>query len=170
MFGPGEPKTGYGDPRDVQWGNVVLQQFIADAIEWRIMRVGTCYFGWKKMPGESGFNSGSHKAEWGPLPEALLDATKEITQRTGLTSVSFDFLVTADGKWLVTEVQALFGHPYGEDGSGVNQQCFIDNKPGRYRYLANTWQFEEGNFSRNNCSNLRVEALLALLSTKGKHK
>ncbi len=168
MFTTGEAKEGYGDVRDVQWGNVILQQYLEGAKEWRIIRVGESYFGWRKLPGANGFNSGSHQAEWGPLPHDLLDAAKDITTRTGLTSVSFDFLLLPDGSWRVIEVQALFGHPYGEDGSGVNQQCFVDDKPGRYRYLAGTWQFEQGNFSRNNCSNLRVEALLRNLSKKEK--
>jgi hypothetical protein len=48
------------DPRDRQWGSVLFQQYIPDAREWRMIRIGDSFFGYEKIKvGE--FHSGSHK-------------------------------------------------------------------------------------------------------------
>jgi len=42
----------------------------------------------------------------------------------------------------------------------------VNDKPGRYRLIKEKWHFEEGDFARNSCYDLRLEHAISLLSTQ----
>jgi hypothetical protein len=85
----------------------------------------------------------------------LLSFIHEITERSGLSSVSAD-LFEKDGGYLVNEIQCFFGQsdPY---------QMLVDSVPGRYRYMNGSWVFEAGDFAANACYDLRLGHALTLI-------
>ena len=146
-----------GDRRDRQWGSVILQQYVPEPAEWRITRIGKSFFGYQKgLKGD--FHSGSYIRIWANPPKPLLDFARGITETGRFDSMAIDILETADGRYLVTELQSLFG-------TSIDAQMRVDGQAGRYVYDAasDLYRFEPGLFSINGCCNLRVEALLERL-------
>jgi len=148
----GEYKASYDNP---QKGFVIFQEFVAHEFEWRCVRIGDSFFAHKKIA-LNNKSSGTLIKGYDPVPESLLDFIRDITLRTGLSSVSID-LFELDGSYLVNEVQCFFGQsdPY---------QMLVDSRPGRYRFQEGRWQFEEGDYARNACYDLRLEHALTLIS------
>src|SRR5690606_17364716 len=63
-----------------QKGSLYIQEYIANAKEWRMVRIGDSYFGHgKDMTGQ--FHSGSGKANWDMPPKKAFDLLMEITDR-----------------------------------------------------------------------------------------
>ncbi len=144
------------DIRDKQWGSVLFQEYLPDIAEWRIVRLGKSYFGHQKLK-KGQYHSGSKKIGWYAPPKNLLDFAREVAERGGFSSMNLDIFETGDGKYLVNELQSVFGQ------SSLHQMI-INGKPGRYIFdnAAGTWRFEEGSFCRNNMCNLRVQDLLEI--------
>ncbi len=155
LFWWGFVRTG-GDRRDRLWGCALFQEYLPEVREWRVIQVAGSYFAWRK--GRKGdFHSGSKITLWENPPPALLDFAHDINVRGGFSSMAIDIFETVDGRWLVNELQTLFG-------TSTASQMQIDGLSGRYRRTAaGHWEFEEGLFSRNGCCNLRVEAFVAQL-------
>lgn len=133
---------------------ILFQEYIPDAIEWRIERIGNSFFGHQK--GKKGdFHSGTKVMLWERPPIRLLDFCRDVTEIGSFMSMDLDILETKDGRYLVSELQAVFGAP-------EFAQMYIDGKPGRFVFdkHSNAWQFEEGDFCRNYLCNLRIETLL----------
>ena len=86
----------------------------------------------------------------------LLDMAKDICDKGNFRSMDVDIFETTDGKYYVNELQTIFG-------SYDPSQMYIDGKPGRYRFINNEWQFEEGYFNQNYSCNLRVEDFIKYL-------
>jgi len=153
VFHKGMVRQG-GDPRDRQWGMVFLQEYLPDITEWRMVRIGDSYFGHQKLR-RGQFHSGSKLVGWCPPSAQLLDFVRDVTDRGPFTSMNIDVFQTRDGRFLVNELQALFGskRPY---------QMLINGQMGRYVHggADNGWVFEPGNFCANNSCNLRVQYLL----------
>lgn len=145
------------DPRDREWGCVLFQEYIANAKEWRMIRIGGSFFGHQKLR-EGDFHSGTHLVGWYRPPDELLDFCREVTDKGPFLSMDVDVLETEDGRYLVNELQAVFG-------SKDPEQMYVDGKAGRFVYDKETgsWCFEEGRFCRNVLCNLRVKTLLELL-------
>lgn len=155
-FGKGMVWRG-ADVRDREWGSVLFQEFLPDAAEWRMIRIGKSYFGHQKLT-DGTFHSGSGKVGWYNPPRELLDFVRELTDNAGYTAMNVDIFETLDGRYVVNEIQSHFA-------AYIESQMYIDGRPGRYLYdySDREWRFEEGVFCRNSCCNLRVEALLDLL-------
>ena len=144
---------------DKEWGFVLLQEYLPDAREWRMIRIGDSFFGHEK--GKVGdFHSGSHVMLYSRPPLDLLSLVRDITDKGGFSSMDCDILMTKDDCYLVNELQPIFGM---DDPS--EPQCMVNGKPGRYIYdeVKATWVFEEGIFTENFCCNLRVMAVLKQL-------
>jgi len=150
--------TKRGDPRDRQWGSVVLQEYVEHDREWRMVRVGDSYFcRLKRKVGD--FASGSGQVEWARPDPRLLDLTRELTERGHFRSMSIDFFeVRKQGsrEYLVNELHPVFGATPSASTEAT----------GRYRYDGERWQFEPGFFYQNACANLRVQYLLDKLAGK----
>jgi hypothetical protein len=149
-------------PNDKEWGFVLLQEYLPDAREWRMIRIGDSFFGFEKDKAGD-FHSGSHIMLYSRPPSNLLDFVRDVTDKGGFRSIDLDILLVKDGRYLINELQILFGM---DDPS--EPQCMIDGKEGRMVRDAqsNSWRFEEGSFCRNYLGNLRVETLLAMLGGK----
>lgn len=137
--------------------SVFFQKYIPDAKEWRMIRIGESYFGrQKRKVGQ--FHSGFGEIAWYDPPDKLLELIRELTESGGFTSMNADIFETTDGRYLVNELQSLFGskRPY---------DMLLNGKSGRYFYDANTklWRFEEGVFGQNQCCNLRVQTVVQML-------
>lgn len=140
---------------DRERGAVMFQQFIPDAREWRMVRIGNSFFGRRK--GKKGeFHSGSKIAEYDTPPRELLDLTRQVTDCGKFRSMSLDVLEDADGNYYIIELHAYFG-------CSTPHVMKIDGVPGRYVYneAKGDYTFEDGDFNRNQSCNLRVEMLLA---------
>lgn len=153
-FRRGFLKTG-SDRRDRQWGSVLFQEFLQDATEWRMIRIGDSFFGYEKLR-RGAFHSGSHRWRYGRPSSELLDFVKEITDRYCFRSMDIDVLVTPPQRYLVNELQTVFGmgNPY--------EMCVVNGRPGRMVHdgEANDWRFEEGLFCQNKLCTLRVQTLV----------
>lgn len=142
---------------DIEWGSVLLQEYLEDAKEWRMVRLGDSYFGHQKLK-EKDFHSGSGKFAWVTPPERLLDFVRSVTEKGPFKSMNVDLFEARDGRYLVNEMQAFFGwvRPY---------QMVVNGKAGRYLYddTAGKWAFEEGVFCQHGGCNLRLATLMAEL-------
>lgn len=144
--------------QEKQKGYVIFQHFVEHEYEWRIVVIGDSYFAHKKLKkGEKA--SGSLLKNYDNPPLYLFDFAKDIMERFGFYSQAIDLFETKDGQLLVNEMQCMFGQsdPY---------QMLVGGKPGRYRFLNNKWVFEEGDFAKNECYNLRIESIYKILSQK----
>jgi glutathione synthase/RimK-type ligase-like ATP-grasp enzyme len=150
------------DARDIQWGNILFQEFIPHAKEWRIIRLGDSFFAHQKLiKGE--FHSGSGQVAWVTPPRALLDLAMDITRKGEFRSIDIDVFETEDSTYLVNELQAFFG-------SFLPYQMLVDGEPGRYLFnqMTDEWNFEKGIFNNNGSCNLRVEDLMNILKIRDK--
>ncbi len=143
--------------QDRQQGTVMFQQYLPDADEWRVMRVGDSYFGYQKLK-EGDFHSGSHLVGWYTPPPELLDLCRRVTDAGPFLSMSLDVFETKDGRFWVNELHPVWGI---EEPS----EMYVDGRPGRFVYDEATcsWRFEEGVFNQNASCNLRIHALFELL-------
>ena len=148
-FSEGVVVRGQG-PEERQRGVVFFQEYLADVQEWRMVRIGRSFFGYRKEKGDGEFHSASKTWSWLDPPRSLLDLTREVTDRGGFTSMNVDVFETTDGRLLVNELQTVFGATTPAD------QLRVDGVAGRYVHDGGTWRFEKGPFSKNACANLRI--------------
>ncbi|MBS4014229.1 MAG: hypothetical protein KGZ97_10815 [Bacteroidetes bacterium] len=141
-----------------QIGYLIFQQHIPHNFEWRCVRIGDSFFAHKKIAiGEKA--SGTLIKGYENPPIKLFDFIKEITDRIGFTSLAVDLFETEKGDFLVNEMQCYFGQ-------SDRYQMKVNGKIGRYRFINNEWFFEEGDFAKNACYDLRIEHVLKLLESK----
>ena len=140
--------------KDQQTEFVIFQKFIKHDFEWRVVRIGNSFFAHKKLKiGEKA--SGSILKNYDNPPLELLDFVKDITDKHNFLSQAVDVFETKDGKFLVNEMQCIFGQ-------SDNFQMMVDGVIGRYMYTNNSWIFESGDFNKNQSYNLRVQTVLEL--------
>jgi len=146
-----------GHRGDRHWGSAILQEYLEGVQEWRAIRLGRSYFGHKKLK-RGAFHSGSGRVSWENPPMELLDLVHGVTERGRFTSAALDVFETPDGRFVVNELQPLFG-------SYSPTQMIVDGRPGRYvrDETRGSWRFEEGIFCANASCNLRVLTFLELL-------
>jgi glutathione synthase/RimK-type ligase-like ATP-grasp enzyme len=139
----------------LQKGFVIFQQFIPHEFEWRVVRIGDSYFAHKKLK-KGDKASGSLLKGYENPPLDILTFVKEITDKHHFYSQAVDIFESDQG-YLVNEMQCIFGQsdPY---------QMLVNGKPGRYRFIDNTWVFEEGMFNTNESYDLRLEYLISKLN------
>lgn len=135
---------------------VIIQDFIDVLTEWRIIKIGETYAGYKR-PLENGHGS-CDLMEYGMPPTDLLYLLKEISERERFDSISMDVLIDKAGNYYVTEMQSLYG-------SFSPNQCMVDGKAGRIVFKDNHFEFEEGSdFFQFNSNILRVKDFIKRLS------
>jgi hypothetical protein len=149
-----------GDVRDRQWGSVMFQAYLPSLTEWRMIRIGKSYMGYQKVKRADSANRTKQFNAVCP-PEALLEFVRDVTGRGGFKSMTVDVFETAEGRYLVNELQTTFDL-HVEDGLSMKE-----GKPGRFLFddATRTWCFEEGLFCQNELCNLRVMTLLEQLDS-----
>lgn len=147
---------------DRQRGFVYLQEYLPDVEEWRMVRIGDSYFGYRKEKGPDGLHSASHKWSWLDPGKELLDLLKRVTDAGNLTSMDVDVFRTPDGRLLINELQTVFGCTTPVIYMKVN------DVEGRYLVDRGAWKFEAGTrFWQNHMCDLRVEYVLEQLDRRG---
>jgi glutathione synthase/RimK-type ligase-like ATP-grasp enzyme len=159
-FGAGLRPKRY-EARDRQRGFVYLQEYLPDVHEWRMVRIGDSYFGYRKEKGADGLHSASHKWSWLDPGAELLNLLKAVTDAGGSTSMDVDVFLTPDGRLLINELQTVFGCTTPVIYMKVN------DVEGRYLVEDGAWKFEAGTrFWQNHMCDLRVEYVLELLERR----
>lgn len=145
------------------WGSrekhfVLVQKFEKIKWEWRVSKIGDSYFSHKKLL-VGDFASGSRKKEYGIAPEELFYLVKEICEKGNFYSMAVDIFETEDGRFLVNELQSLFGQ-YSKS------ILYVDGKAGRMVFRNGGFVFEEGEFNQHKSYLLRVQHFLKILREK----
>lgn len=145
-------------PNDRELGSVLLQEYLPNVREWRVVRIGGSYFAFEKLQAR-GFHSGSHLRSYGMPATELLDFARMVFDKGGFGSLSLDVFVTQDGRFLVNELHTYFGI------MDNHEMCMVDGVPGRMLHdPPHGWRFEPGDFCRNYLYNQRVLYVLDLLN------
>jgi hypothetical protein len=147
-----------------QWRHILFQEHIANAKEWRLIRIGDYYFGYGKLK-IGDFHSGSGGSIWSAPPIYVFNLFREIADLGHFENISMDILETQDGQLYIIEVHSVFG-------AFDTAQFYFNGKPGRYLYDKDNdkWIFEEGRYCENSCYNLRVEVCLQNMVNQGEAK
>lgn len=137
--------------QDIQKGVVLFQEYVPHDFEWRCVKIGESYFGYKKLKiGDKA--SGAKEFEYGEPPTELLTFTKDLCEKFGFCFMTIDYFWN-NGRILVNEMQTIFGHknPY---------ICSVNGMKGRYRFIEQEWVFEEGEFNSNESYTLRLQVVI----------
>jgi glutathione synthase/RimK-type ligase-like ATP-grasp enzyme len=138
--------------------HVIVQEYVPVKWEWRIIRIGGSYFGHQKLL-KGQYASGSGRVGWVAPPRELLLLAKDLCDRGGFYSMALDVFETTDGRYLINELQSLFG-------SYDDSQMYIDGVPGRFVLKDDEFVFEAGRWNRFGSYLLRVEHVLELLTAR----
>ncbi len=171
IFGRINPRMALGHCHWVKYGRVVpvpklgmsqrhyviVQEYIDVEIEWRIIKLGDTYAGYKR-PMENGLGS-CELLEYGFPPKPLLHLIKEIAEENHFDSLSLDVLSGKDGKFYVTEMQSLFG-------CWTPHQCEVNGIGGKIEFRENDFVFVEGeDFFKWNGNLIRVRDFIQKLKS-----
>jgi hypothetical protein len=148
------------DKRNTEWGYLLLQEYIDEVKEFRIIKAGESWFGYQKWKDEDQtFLSGSGKFKIVEIASGLLDFCNDIAARFHFTTMCFDIFETREGKYLVNELQTWFG-------SYDPTEMFVNDIPGRYRLADGTWTFEPGYYNVYGSNLLRLTHFISILQAK----
>lgn len=148
------------DLRDFDYGYALFQEFLPQVREFRIIKIGTSWFGHEKAGSDGSlFMSGSGLNKWTPPTPELLDFCHQIAVEHHFEFMCFDVFQSRDGRFLINELQTWFG-------SYNDSQMYIDGVPGRYVKSGTEWVFEEGVFNVNNGMVLRLSTLSSIMSER----
>jgi glutathione synthase/RimK-type ligase-like ATP-grasp enzyme len=135
---------------------LIVQTFEKIKWEWRMIKIGDSYFGHKKLL-KGDFASGSGSVGWEAPPLQLLHMLEAICEKGRFDSMAVDIFETEDGRFLVNELQSIFG-------SYDDSQMYIEGKPGRYLKQNGRFVFQEGKFNQHSSYLLRVKHFVQILS------
>ena len=134
---------------------LMVQKFEKIKWEWRIVKIDNSYFGHRKLL-KGNFASGTHLKAWGAPPKELLFMVKSICETGNFNSMAVDIFETEDGRFLVNELQSIFGQP-------KKNLMYIDDVPGRFIFENDDFVFEEGEFNDHHSFKLRVKHFCEIL-------
>lgn len=140
---------------DVQKHFIIFQEYISHNFEWRVVKIGNSYFGYKKIK-KGDKCSGRKGYIYDPPPFRLLNFVKQLCDKYNFNSMAIDIFEDGKGGYLINEMQTNFGHVQ-------DHICEKDGKPGRFVNVNGKWNFEEGMFNTNLSYDLRLEHVLYLL-------
>jgi glutathione synthase/RimK-type ligase-like ATP-grasp enzyme len=141
-----------GDPRDRAWGHVILQEYISHDHEWRVVRIGDD-FQCRRKTRVGDFASGAGAVEWAVPSVELLEFARNVTELGRFRSMGLDIFIderAQSPRFRVNEMQCLIGAAPQEEHPAR----------GRWWKDGDTWRFEQGDYYRNACANLRIKWLL----------
>jgi hypothetical protein len=139
--------------RNTQFGYVIFQTYIPHNYEWRIVKIGEFYFAHKKIKIKDKA-SGAKVKQFGFPDISVMDFVEDLCNQNNFNCVCLDIFESGTG-FLVNEIQCVFGIPYGYLSK-------VNDKIGRFVKYQGTWTFEEGDFTKNNCCDLKLEIALKL--------
>lgn len=142
----------------IQKHYLIVQKYYKIKWEWRILKIGNTYAGHQKLL-KKGFASGSDKIGWAEPPLKLFDLAREICVKGDFDSMDVDIFETIEGKFLVNELQTMFG-------SYSVYQMKKDGKPGIYRYKDGEYKFIEGEYHQFGSNILRVKNFVEILKNR----
>jgi hypothetical protein len=146
------------DKRAIEWDYMIIQEYIDDVKEYRVIKIGDSWFSYQKWKtSDQVFMSGSGVNKWINPPEDLLDFCYNISTKHHFTTMSFDIFENKKGDLMVNELQTWFG------SYNPSQMYLADNTPGRYRKVNGRWIFETGLFNIDGSILLRLVHLIAIL-------
>ncbi len=153
-------RKGEHESRAGEWGYMILQQYIENVKEFRIIKIGDAWWGHQKWKDEEQlFLSGSGKKQWTPPPEQLLNFCYDLARKFDFTTMSFDIFVDGEGRFMVNELQTRFGH---SDPS----QMFVEGIPGKYHKKDGKWIFTPGFYNVHKSMLLIISDFNSLLHQK----
>jgi glutathione synthase/RimK-type ligase-like ATP-grasp enzyme len=139
---------------DAQKGFIIIQEYTHHDYEWRIVKIGDSWFGHQKVKdGEKA--SGTKGIDYIAPPLDLLELCRKICDEQGFNSMAIDIFEHPTKGYVVNELQTIFGHVQ-------DYICKVNGKIGRYRFLNESWIFEEGDFNTNESYDLRLKAAISL--------
>lgn len=142
------------ESRSIEWGYMLVQQYIEDAKEYRIIKIGDSWFGYQKWKTDKqDFMSGSGVLKWINPSGDLLDFCYQIANQHQFTTMCFDIFRNRLGKYMVNELQTWFG-------SYDPTEMYVNDIPGRYCKRDNEWIFEPGMFNVHGSMALRMVDLI----------
>lgn len=142
------------DYRDIDYGYVLLQEYIEGAREFRIIKIGESWMGHEKAyNGLTDFMSGSGVNLWTKPSDKIFDFCRNVSDRHKFTTMCFDVFESPKGEILVNELQTWFG-------SYNPSQMYVDGVPGRLHFDRGVYKFHPGLFNHNQSVSLRLVDLL----------
>ncbi len=136
--------------RAIEWGYMLIQEYIDEVREFRIIKIGDSWFGYQKWKSEKQeFMSGSGMLKWIDPPPALLDFCYNIALQHQFTTMCYDIFEKANGEYLVNELQTWFG-------SYDPTEMYVNGIPGRYYKNNDKWIFEPGMYNIHGSIPLRL--------------
>ncbi len=146
-----------GEKRSKEWGYMLVQEYIADVSEFRIIKIGDSWFGYQKWKDDDQlFLSGSGKCKMITPDEDLLNFCSDMAEKFRFSTMCFDIFVDKNGVKMVNELQTWFG-------SYDPSEMYVDNIPGRYRRLNGKWIFEPGFYNVYGSNLLRLADFISIL-------
>lgn len=144
--------------RASEWGYMLVQEYIENAREYRIVKVGDSWFGWQKWKTEDQeFMSGSGLMKWIDPSKELLDFCYNIAEKFQFTTMCYDIFMDSEGAYKVNELQTWFG-------SYDPTEMYVNGIPGRYLKMNGKWTFEPGLFNVHNSIALRLVDMVNILN------
>jgi glutathione synthase/RimK-type ligase-like ATP-grasp enzyme len=139
------------DARDIDFGYLLLQKYIKNVREFRILKIGESWFGHEKSKNDQQeFMSGSGIMKWTAPPTNVLNFCREIALKHQFTTMCFDvFLDNDTNELFINELQTWFG-------SYNPSQMYVNDLPGRYVYSNAEWRFEQGLYNEHQSMKLRI--------------
>jgi hypothetical protein len=138
------------DYRDIDYDYVIFQEYIKEAREHRVIKIGNSWMGHEKAYSENNeFMSGSGKNLWTQPSFKLLDFCRDIAEKHNFSTMCFDIFEDSYGNFYVNELQTWFG-------SYNPSQMYIGNVPGRFLYSDGKYIFQEGLFNHHQSISLRI--------------
>ncbi len=139
---------------ETQRSYVIFQEYVEHDYEWRIIKVGDSYFGYKKYKvGDKA--SGTDKLGFENPPLELLNFTHQVAEKYKINTAAFDYLTNNDN-FYINEIQTYFGH-------SEEHILEVNGKPGRYVFNDDNWVFEEAPSDFDTIYDLRVQTAVELL-------
>jgi glutathione synthase/RimK-type ligase-like ATP-grasp enzyme len=145
---------------ELQKGFIILQEYVTHDYEWRLVRIGDSYFGHQKVK-QGDKASGTKGINYICPPDKLLTFVKDICDKYNFNSMAIDLFEDGKGGYLINEMQCIFGHVQ-------TYICEKNGKPGRFRFINESWIFEEGMFNTNLSYDLRLDNVLSLVKNTNK--
>lgn len=140
---------------NAQFGYVIFQKYIEHDFEWRIVKIGESYFAHKKMKVEDKASGGKVK-QFGFPPREILDFVDNLCRENEFNCVCVDVFESTVG-YLVNEIQCVFGIPYGYLSK-------VGEDVGRFLKKGSDWEFDKGNFTTNNCCDIKLDTAIKLFN------